>query len=68
MPRFGGKLGRMSKSDRDPLFFPPSRHSADEEEPEERGVEVDTESQQKPLRWILLLGVALGLILWRGCA
>jgi len=59
----------MSKSDRDPLFFPPSRHPAqEEEEPEEHGVEVDTESQQKPLRWILLLGLLLGLFLWRGCA
>ena len=57
----------MSRSDRDPLFFPPSKHPA-EEEPEERGVEVDTESQQKPLRLILLLGVVLGLVLWRGCA
>lgn len=59
----------MSKSDRDPLFFPPSRHTEPaEDEPEEHSVEVDTQSQQKPLRWILLLGVALGLFLWRGCA
>jgi hypothetical protein len=59
----------MSQSDRDPLFFPPSRHPPQEEdEPEEYSAEVDTESQQKPLRWILLLGVALGLVLWRGCA
>ena len=59
----------MSKSDRDPLFFPPSRHPAQEDDaPEEHSVEVDTESQQKPLRWILLLGLALGLFLWRGCA
>ena len=59
----------MSKSDRDPLFFPPSQHPAQEEdEPEEHCAEVDSESQQKPLRLILLLGVALGLFLWRGCA
>ena len=59
----------MPKSDRDPLFFPPSRHPAPEgEEPEEHSVEVDTQSQQKPLRWILLLGLLLGLFLWRGCA
>ena len=57
----------MSKSDRDPLFFPPSKHPG-EEEPEEHGVQVDTESQQKPLRLILLLGLVLGLALWRGCA
>ena len=58
----------MSKSDRDPLFFPPSRHPAEEEPPEKHGAQVDTESQQKPLRIILLLGLALGLFLWRGCA
>ncbi len=59
----------MSKSDRDPLFFPPSRHPAEEEdEPEEPSVEVDIQSQQKPLRWILVLGLLLGLFLWRGCA
>lgn len=59
----------MSKSDRDPLFFPPSKHpSQGEDEPEEHSVEVDTESQQKPLRWILLLGLLLGILLWRGCA
>ena len=59
----------MSKSDRDPLFFPPSEHPAPkEDEPEEHSAEVDTESQQKPLRLILLLGVVLGLVLWRGCA
>lgn len=58
----------MSRSERDPLFFPPSKQPAEEEEPEEHGVEVDTESQQKPLRLILLLGVVLGLVLWRGCA
>ena len=57
----------MSRADRDPLFFPPSKHPP-EEEPEDPGVEVDTESQQKPLRLILLLGVVLGLILWRACA
>ena len=56
----------MSRSERDPLFFPPSQHPG-EEAPEEHGVEVDTESQQKPLRLILLLGLALGLFLWRGC-
>jgi hypothetical protein len=59
----------MSRSDRDPLFFPPSKEPPQEgDAPEEHGVEVDTESQQKPLRWILLLGVLLGLFLWRGCA
>ena len=59
----------MSRSDRDPLFFPPSKNPVQEEgEPEEHGVEVDTASQQKPLRWILLLGLLLGLFLWRGCA
>ena len=59
----------MSKSDRDPLFFPPSKHPPlGEDEPEEHSVEVDTESQQKPLRWILLLGLLLGILLWRGCA
>ena len=57
----------MSRADRDPLFFPPSKHPP-EEEPEDPGVEVDTESQQKPLRLILLLGVVLGLVLWRACA
>ena len=57
----------MSKSERDPLFFPPAKHPA-EAEPEEHSAEVDTESQQKPLRIILLLGLALGLFLWRGCA
>jgi hypothetical protein len=57
----------MSKSDRDPLFFPPSKQ-VPEEEPEEHSAEVDTASQQKPLRVILLLGLVLGLILWRGCA
>ena len=56
----------MSKSERDPLFFPPSKHP-EEEPPEEPSAEVDTESQQKPLRIILLLGLALGF-LWRGCA
>jgi hypothetical protein len=59
----------MSRSDRDPLFFPPSKEPAQpEDEPEEHGVEVDTASQQKPLRLILLLGLVLGLVLWRGCA
>jgi hypothetical protein len=59
----------MSRSDRDPLFFPPSKHPPQgEDEPEEHSVEVDTESQQKPLRWILLLGLLLGILLWRGCA
>ena len=59
----------MSKSDRDPLFFPPAKHPAPEEEaPEEHSAEVDTESQQKPLKLILLLGLVLGLILWRGCS
>jgi len=59
----------MSKSDRDPLFFPPSKRPPQgEDEPEEHSVEVDTESQQKPLRWILLLGLLLGILLWRGCA
>jgi hypothetical protein len=57
----------MPRSDRDPLFFPPAREPA-EDEPEEHSAEVDTESQQKPLRLILLFGVVLGLILWRGCA
>ena len=58
----------MSRSDRDPLFFPPSKHPAPQDaEPEEHSAEVDTESQQKPLRLILLLGLALGLFLWRGC-
>ena len=58
----------MSRSDRDPLFFPPSKHPAQQEdEPEEHSAEVDTESQQKPLRLILLLGVVVGLALWRGC-
>lgn len=57
----------MSRFDRDPLFFPPAKEPAAEEAPEDHGVEVDTESQQKPLRWILLLGVVLGLVLWRGC-
>ena len=58
----------MSKSDRDPLFFPPSKHPATEEgEPEDHSAEVDTASQQKPLRIILLLGLALGFLLWRGC-
>jgi hypothetical protein len=58
----------MGQSDRDPLFFPPSKHPPQEDEPEEHSAEVDTESQQKPLRVILLLGLVLGLILWRGCA
>jgi hypothetical protein len=58
----------MSRSDRDPLFFPPAKEPDAEEAPEEHSVEVDTESQQKPLRWILLLGLVLGLVLWRGCA
>ena len=59
----------MSKSDRDPLFFPPAKHRPPEEEaPEEHSAEVDTESQQKPLKLILLLGLVLGLILWRGCS
>lgn len=57
----------MSRSDRDPLFFPSAQEPEAEEAPEEHGVEVDTESQQKPLRWILLLGLLLGLVLWRGC-
>jgi len=59
----------MSKSDRDPLFFPPAKHPPQEEDaPEEHGAEVDTESQQKPLKLILLLGLVLGVILWRGCS
>jgi hypothetical protein len=59
----------MSKSDRDPLFFPPAKHPPQaEDEPEEHSAEVDTESQQKPLKWILLLGLILGLVLWRGCS
>ena len=59
----------MSNSERDPLFFPPSKHPAPkaDQPPEEHSAEVDTESQQKPLRLILLLGLALGLFLWRGC-
>ena len=58
----------MSNSDRDPLFFPPSQRPAEEEQAEDHRAQVDTESQQKPLRLILLLGLALGLLLWRGCA
>ena len=58
----------MSKSERDPLFFPPSKHPpGEDDEPEGYSAEVDTASQQKPLRLILILGVALGFLLWRGC-
>ncbi len=51
----------MGVSDRDPLFFPPSKYG-DVEEPERPLLEVDTKSQEKGLRRMLLLGIALAVI------
>ncbi len=51
----------MGVSDRDPLFFPPSKYG-DAEEPERPPLEVDTQGQEKGLRRMLLLGVALAVI------
>ena len=49
----------MGVSDRDPLFFPPSKYG---DEPERPPLEVDTKSQEKGLRRMLLLGIALAVI------
>ena len=57
----------MGKSDRDPLFFPPDKHSA-EPEPEDQTVEVDTAEQQKGLRAVLLFGALLLAVLFKFCA
>lgn len=51
----------MSRSDRDPLFFPPKKYG-EEQEPEQYSVDVDTGGQERQLRAIVLLGVA-GLVL-----
>jgi hypothetical protein len=55
----------MSKSDRDPLFFPPKKYG-DEPEPEERFVEVDTAAQQKRLKPLVLLGLVVLLVALAG--
>jgi HEAT repeat protein len=53
----------MSRSDRDPLFFPPQKYG-EEPEPEEYSVDVDTAGQERQLRSIVLLGlVALAVVL-----
>lgn len=54
----------MSKTDRDPLFFPPSKYPAESEEPEEYSAEIDPKAQQKGLRLVSLIAlVLLGFIL-----
>jgi hypothetical protein len=53
----------VSRSDRDPLFFPPQKYP---EDPEQEGysVDVDTASQEKSLRAIIILAVvALVIVL-----
>lgn len=51
----------MGVSDRDPLFFPPAKYG-DSEEPEDHLLEVDTRSQEKSLRIMLILGMVLALV------
>lgn len=45
----------MGQSERDPLFFPPAKYGA-QDDPEHMPPEVDTESQEKRLRVVVLLG------------
>jgi hypothetical protein len=54
-------MARMGRSDRDPLFFPPSKYG-DEGEPEEYSAEVDVEEQQKGLKAVLFFGLLLLLV------
>ena len=70
----------MSKTERDPLFFPPSKYPEEGEQPEEYSAEIDPKAQQKGLRLVSIIAlVLLGFILigirpawlhapWRGAA
>ena len=51
----------MGNSDRDPLFFPPSKHR-EEEDADLAPPEVDVESQEKRLRVLVLVGVVVVVV------
>ena len=51
----------MSRSDRDPLFFPPQKYG-EEPEPEVYSVDVDTEGQQRKLRALIAIAAAVLVI------
>ena len=55
----------MSKTDRDPLFFPPSKYPDEGEEPVEYSAEIDPKAQQKGLRLVSMVAlILLGFILF----
>jgi hypothetical protein len=55
----------MSKSDRDPLFFPPHKHPPElEDEAEEYSAEVDPAQQSKMLKRVLAAAAVMGLLIF----
>jgi len=54
----------VGKSDRDPLFFPASRHGELDEQPQDQRLQLDPRAQQKGLRLVVVGGlVALAVLL-----
>ncbi len=49
----------MSKTERDPLFFPPAKYPDEGDEPEEYSAEIDPPAQQKGLRLVSVVALLL---------